>query len=244
MAAFTQAVRRWGADALETDVHLSRDGEFVVIHDPTVDRTTEATGPVSELTWRELAVLDAGHHFLDLEGKASFRNTGVRLPRLDELLDAFPEVRLNVDAKDRRAMGPLVEHLHGRGVEHRVLLASEFDDTRAARFGYRGPTSATRNQIRSFYLAHRLPFGGPYTPDTGALQVPYIWEGRQVTTPRLIREAHRRNLPVHVWTIDEPETMRRLLSWGADGIQSDRPDLLAQVLHDVAGRPLPSGLVG
>lgn len=244
MAAFTPAVHRWGADVLETDVHLSRDGEFVVVHDPTVDRTTDGSGAVGALAWRELQELDAGHAFLDLEGHPSFRNTGVRLPRLDTLLDAFPNVRLNVDAKDRAAMGPLVEHLHARGEAHRVLLASEFDDTRATRFGYRGPTSATRRQIRNFYLSHRLPFGGPWTPRTDAFQLPFVWKGRQVTTPRFIREAHRRNLPVHVWTIDDPVIMRRLIAWGADGVQTDRPDLLAQVLYDVAGRPLPLGLAG
>jgi glycerophosphoryl diester phosphodiesterase len=243
MAAFSQAVHHFGADALETDVHLSRDGEFVVIHDPTVDRTTDGTGRVGDLPWRDLSELDAGHAFVDLSGAHGFRGMGVRLPRLDALLDAFPNVRLNVDAKDRGAMGPLVEHLHARGVEHRVLLASEFDETRASRFGYRGPISATRSQIRAFYLTHRLPWGGGWTPRTDALQIPYIWEGRQVTTPRLIREAHRRNLPVHVWTVDDPAIMRVLLEWGADGVQTDRPDLLARVLHEETGRPLPPGLL-
>jgi glycerophosphoryl diester phosphodiesterase len=83
--------------------------------------------------------------------------------------------------------------------------------------------------------------GGPYTPRTDALQIPYLWEGRRVTTPRLVREAHRRNLPVHVWVVDDPDLMRRLLSWGVDAIQTDRPDLLSRVLHEQAGRPPPPG---
>ncbi|TVP47333.1 MAG: hypothetical protein EA350_05680, partial [Gemmatimonadales bacterium] len=107
--------------------------------------------------------------------------------------------------------------------------------------GYRGPVSASRRQITKFYLSHKLPLGGPYTPRTDALQVPWRWKGRQVTTERFIREAHRRNLPVHVWTVDDPETMRTLLRWGADGIQTDRPDLLARVLRQETGRPLPPG---
>jgi glycerophosphoryl diester phosphodiesterase len=148
---------------------------------------------------------------------------------------------MNVDAKDPRCQADLVELVHSEGEEHRVLLASAEEGARADRLAYRGAMSATRRQLRLFYYLHRLPGGGPYTPRTDALQVPYFWEGRQVTTPRFVREAHRRNLPVHVWTVDDPDLMRLLLSWGVDGIQTDRPDLLARVLHDETGRPLPRG---
>ncbi len=242
LPAFEAAVERWGCDILETDVQLSRDGELVVIHDPTVDRTTDGAGAVAEMTWAELKKLDAGYRFLDVEGNPSFRGRGLRLLSFSELLERFPDTRLNVDAKSPAATPLLVKAVEAHGARHRVLLASEYEEGRAHRFGYRGPVSATRRQIRSFYLSHRLPFGGPYTPGTDALQIPFRWEGRQVTTPRLIREAHRRNLPVHVWTVDDEETMRLLLAWGADGIQTDRPDLLARVLHEEAGRPLPPGL--
>lgn len=242
MAAFQAAVEVWGADVLEMDVHLSRDGELVVIHDATVDRTTDGTGRVADMTWAELSELDAGHGFLDLEGCPSFRGKGVRIPRFLEVLDAFPHTRLNVDAKAPEAGRPLVEVILANGAQHRVLFASEWEEGRGDRLGYPGPVSASRRQIQLFYVLHRLPGGGPYTPRTDALQIPWFWEGRQVTTPRIIRMAHRRNLPVHVWTVDHPDRMRTLLRWGADGIQTDRPDLLAAVLHEEAGRPLPPGL--
>jgi glycerophosphoryl diester phosphodiesterase len=241
LEAFHLAVDRWGADVLETDVQLTRDGVPVVIHDATVDRTTDGAGLVADLTLRELRELDAGYRFVDLEGATSFRGRGVRVPTFEEFLEAFPRTRLNVDAKAPGATPLLVEIVHAAGAEERVLLASVGEEGRADRFGYRGPASASRSQIRAFYLLHRLPRGGPWTPRTDALQVPLTWGGRQVTTPRFIREAHRRNLPVHVWTIDDPDTMRLLLSWGADGVQTDRPDLLARVLHEEAGRPLPPG---
>lgn len=245
LEAFRSAVDLWGADILEMDVHLTRDGEMVVIHDPSVDRTTDGSGAIGDLTWAEIREMDAGYHFLDPEGRPSFRGIGVRIPRFVDLLDALPGVRMNVDAKDRNAAPELVRLLKQRGDEHRVLLAaSEGEWVRSGFLGYRGATSATRRQIQLFYLLHRLPGGGPYTPRTDALQIPYFWEGRQVTTPRLIREAHRRNIPVHVWTIDDRETMELLLEWGVDGIQTDRPDLLAQVLHEKRGRPLPPGLLG
>lgn len=241
LEAFTQAVDRWGADVLEMDVHLTRDDELVVIHDATVDRTTDASGPVRSFSLAELQEADAGARFQGLDGERPFRGRGVRIPRFRTVLERFPHTRLNVDAKDPRATLPLIRMVEAMGARDRVLLASAEEEGRADRQGYLGPVSATRRQIRLFYLLHRLPRGGPFTPATDALQIPYRWEGRQVTTPRLIREAHRRNLAVHVWTVDSPDLMRRLLRWGVDAIQTDRPDLLARVLHEQTGRPLPPG---
>jgi glycerophosphoryl diester phosphodiesterase len=241
LEAFLQAVERWGADVLETDVRLTRDGELVLIHDDTVDRTTNGTGRVSELTWAELQELDAGYRFTHDDGEHPFRGRGVRIPRFEELLEALPGVRINVDSKAPEAARTLVDLIHRRGDEHRVLLASEFEETRGDRLGYRGPISATRRQITRFYLLSRLPVDAPWTPSTDAFQIPWWWEGRQVTTERFVRRAQRRNIPVHVWTVDDPGLMRTLLAWGVDGIQTDRPDLLAKVLHEETGRPLPPG---
>lgn len=241
LEAFTEAVERWGADVLEMDVRLTRDHELVVIHDATVDRTTDGSGAVSSFSLAELQELDAGARFQGPGGERPFRGQGVRVPRFRTVLERFPHTRLKVDAKDPRATVPLIRMVEAMGARDRVLLASADEAGRADRRGYRGPVSATRRQIRLFYFLHRLPRGGPFTPATDALQIPYRWEGRQVTTPRLIREAHRRNLPVHVWTVDAPDLMRRLLRWGVDAIQTDRPDVLARVLHEEAGRPLPPG---
>ncbi|TVP75861.1 MAG: glycerophosphodiester phosphodiesterase [Gemmatimonadales bacterium] len=242
MEAFRGAVHHWGADVLEMDVHLTADGVLVVIHDDTVDRTTNGSGPVADLTLSQLRELDAGHAFLDLEGTPSFRDRGVRVPTFQEVLDAFPRTRLNVDAKAPAAARPLQTLVREQGESHRVLLASVEEEGRADRFGYPGPVSATRRQLVRFHGLHRVPLlGRLWTPDTDALQVPWRWDGRQVTTPRLIREAHLRNLPVHVWTVDDPDIMRTLVRWGVDGIQTDRPDLLARILHEETGRPLPPG---
>ncbi len=240
MAAFRASVDRWGADVLEMDVHRTLDGKLVVIHDPTVDRTTDGSGAISKLPWTEIEPLDAGYRFVDLEGTHSFRGWGARIPLFEEVLDSFPGTRLNVDAKAPSVMADLIAMVLAHSAAHRVLLASEHDEGRADRLGYPGPTSATRNQIRTFYLLHRLPFGGFWSPRVDAFQVPFHWDGRQITTPRFVREAQRRNIPVHVWTVDDEESMRLLLSWGVDGIQSDRPDLLARVLHEETGRPLPT----
>jgi glycerophosphoryl diester phosphodiesterase len=241
LEAFVQAVEFWGADVIETDVQLSADGALMVLHDDTVDRTTNGTGRVAELTREELGALDAGHAFTALDGTHAFRGRGVRIPEFESVLEALPHTRFNVDAKAPAAARPLVELLHRRGDTHRVLVASEFDATSGRRLGYRGPVSASRTQIRRFYLLSRLPVDLPWTPPVEALQVPWRWDGRQVTTERLVRRAHRRNVAVHVWTVDDPQVMRTLLRWGVDGIQTDRPDLLARVLHEETGRPLPPG---
>jgi glycerophosphoryl diester phosphodiesterase len=243
LAAFRAAVTRWEADMLEMDVRLTADGEVVVIHDPTVDRTTDGSGPVASFTVRELQKLDAGHRFLDLEGKPSFRGCGLTVPRFEDVLTALPDARLNVEAKEPGVTGPLVEIIRRHRAEERVLVAAEFERRRRDARGYRGPWGASRHHVLLFWLLHRFPaVGALYTPGADVLQVPETWKGRRIVTPGFVREAHRRNLPVQVWTVDGGEDMRRLLSWGVDGIQTDRPDLLAGVLVETTRRPPPPGL--
>lgn len=239
LAAFRSAVDEWGADMLELDVRLCRDGRVMVIHDATVDRTTDGTGRVADLTRAELQELDAGFHFVDPSGAFSFRGRGVTIPTLDELMEACPHVWLNVEAKEAAVAEPLVELVRRRGETHRVLVAAEHEVHRASVRGYEGPWGASRRHCVLFWLTHQLPVGGPYTPPIDVLQIPETWKGVRVLTPRLVREAHRRNIPVHVWTVDDPADMHRLLDLGVDAIQTDRPDLLSDVLVERVGRPLP-----
>lgn len=244
LEAFQSALDVWEADMLELDVRLTRDGEVVVIHDPTVDRTTDGSGPVASLTLAELQRLDAGCRFIDPQGRAGFRDQGVRVPRFEDVLTAFPAARLNVEVKESRVAAPLVEIVRRHNAEARVLVAAEYERRRLAARGYPGPWGASRHQVLLFWMLHRLPGGGFYTPAADVLQVPETHRGRRIVTPGFVREAHRRNLPVQVWTVDDADSMRRLLSWGVDGVQTDRPDRLALVLHEMFGRPLPPGLTG
>ncbi|MGD8321850.1 MAG: glycerophosphodiester phosphodiesterase [Gemmatimonadota bacterium] len=242
MEAFRSALVTWEADMLEMDVRLTGDGEVVVIHDATVDRTTDGTGAVASLTVAELQALDAGYRFTDPSGNAAFRGKGVVVPRFEDVLTAFPGVRMNVEAKEPQVARPLVEVIRRHRAEARVLVAAEREGSRRAARGYPGPWGASRSHVLLFWALHLLPGGAMYTPGADILQVPETWKGRRIVTPRFVRAAHRRNIPVQVWTVDDPAAMRRLLSWGVDGVQSDRPDLLAEVLVDVAGRPEPPGL--
>lgn len=242
LEAFRHAVEVWGADILEMDVRATADGRIVVIHDATVDRTTDGSGAVSALSFQALRRLDAGYRFADPEGRLAYRGRGVRVPLFEEVLQAFPRTRLNVETKERTAAAGLRRLIEIHEAEHRVLYAAEHDRNRAPARGYRGPWGASRAQIRRFYLLHRLPGGGMYTPRADALQVPDRWEGIQVVTPRFVAAAHARNIPVHVWTVDELDDMRRLLGWGVDGVQTDRPDRLARLLCDEHGRSPPPGV--
>jgi glycerophosphoryl diester phosphodiesterase len=163
------------------------------------------------------------------------------VPTLDEVLEACPGVWINVEVKEERVTGALLEVIERHSAHARVLVAADRETWRADARGYPGPWGASRRQCVPFWLTHRLPGGGPYTPAVDVFQIPEFWKGARIVTPRFVREAHRRNIPVQVWTVDDPADMRRLLSWGVDGIQTDRPDLLAAILTEVAGRPPPPG---
>ncbi|MXX73296.1 MAG: glycerophosphodiester phosphodiesterase [Gemmatimonadetes bacterium] len=242
MPAFRQAVDDWDADMLEMDVRPTRDGRVVVIHDETVDRTTNGHGPIAGMTWDEARSLDAAYRFRDPNGEHSLRGAGVRLPLFAEVLEAFPDMRIIVEPKTAEVAGPLVREVRAARAEERVLVGAEFEATRGGARGYRGPWGASRKQATRFWILHHIGLAGRcYVPAADGFQLPE-WSGRfRAVTPRLIAAAHAANMPVYVWTVDDPGDMRRLLRWGADGIMTDRPDVLAGVLGDMAGRPAPRG---
>ena len=125
MAAFRLAVEGWGVDMLETDAHLTADGKVVLIHDATVDRTCNGTGPIASMSWQQVKALDAGFHFRDLDGETSFRGKGIRVPSLEEVLDAFPDTRVNVETKSPDVSRSLLEVIRRHNATHRVLVAAE-----------------------------------------------------------------------------------------------------------------------
>lgn len=237
LEAFQSSVRDWGADMVELDVRTSRDGVVMVFHDETVDRTTDGTGPLGEKDLTELQELDAGFHFVDPNGVSSFRGKGVRIPTFEAVLEALPGVRLNVEAKDFRSAPLLVDLVQRAGAEERVLVTAEWEKNRRSVRGYPGPWGASRRQITAFFFLAASGLRPGYTPSCDVLQIPEEYRGIPILTPSFLREAHRRNLPIHVWTVDDPAVMNRLLDLGVDGIQTDRPDLLGRILSERFGRP-------
>jgi glycerophosphoryl diester phosphodiesterase len=243
LAAFDRGAHL-GADALELDIQETRDGELVVIHDTTVDRTTDSTGPVATFTLDALRRLDAGYRFSPDGGVTfPFRGQGHGIPTLREVFARYPGLRINIDLKESNVGREqrLWEMIQEYEAQDRTLVASGDLHPPIVRFramtGGQVATSASRDEIRGFLFGTwarvarwlRLPYL--------ALQVPETWRGIRVVSPRFIAAAHRRGLDVHVWTVDDDATMRRLLAWGADGVMTDRPDVLARVLERPPAAP-------
>jgi glycerophosphoryl diester phosphodiesterase len=242
LPAFRQALEWWDADILELDVNPTRDGEAVVLHDTTVDRTTDGRGPVAAMSMDEVRRLDAGYRFSPDGGQSyPYRGSGVQIPTLREVLTAFPDARVNVEIKDGRVQSRVWEVVHEMNALHRVLIASGRLRNRSLFDIYAGPRSASAEEMYAFLALHTVHASRFFYPVVDAFQMPEQSRGRQVLTPRFVREVKAKNLAVHVWTVNEEADMRRLISWGVDGIISDRPDRLARVLNDSVGRPLPPG---
>jgi glycerophosphoryl diester phosphodiesterase len=218
----------------ETDVHATRDGTLVVHHDERVDRTTNGSGAIRDMRYAEMVRLDAGYHFIDDVGRHPYRGKGLKIPTLAEVFELSPTSRINVEIKPRgrtivRRVLQFVDHF---GVHDRILVAAERDRTvkRFRRYSAeRVATSASRREVVGFWLAVRARADRFFPLSFDALQVPPTYRGMTVVDRAFIRAAHRHGVQVHVWTLDAPSEIRRLLNLGVDGIMSDRPDRLANI---------------
>lgn len=223
-----------GADVLEIDVHQDADGVFRVIHDATVDRTTDGRGAVAELGGADFLRLDAGYRWTTdgpsaaEEGEFHYRGQGIVVPTLAEALAGSPGMAVNIELKqdDADAGVALCEQLREGGDTQRVMVAS-FHSTPMRAFRNSCPevaTSATRAEVTLFYVLARARLAAVYSPPFQALQVPVAQGGLTVVTPHFIDAAHARGLRVQVWTINDRDEMDRLLALGVDGLITDRPD--------------------
>jgi glycerophosphoryl diester phosphodiesterase len=235
MAAFQWAIDL-GLRYLETDIHATRDRRVVAFHDDRLDRLTDGHGLVGEHDWEELRTLDAAYHFAPERGHP-LRGTGVRIPLLEEVLATFPECLLNLDLKQADIEELLAAELRRLGAEDRVLVGS-FHDRRLARFRRASSgwvaTSAGPREVIAALTACRL--GRTPSGPADAYQVPERSGPLRVVGARFVEAAHRAGKQVHVWTVNDPADMHRLLDLGVDGIVSDRADLLVRVVAERAGR--------
>ncbi|QSO49151.1 glycerophosphodiester phosphodiesterase [Alicyclobacillus mengziensis] len=227
-AAFAMAVEM-GADAIETDVHWTKDGVIVVAHDADVSRMTNGQGRIEELTYAELHELDFGYRFTPDGGESyPYRGKGLTIMRFRDLLQEFPDLPINVDLKPK--VHPLLsqyirEVYESDGVE-RVMTASFHHDVlqRLRQQNTNLSTSASPREIASFLLRQRLGVGVSGKVPHQALQVPPMMYGIRVVTEGFVRAAHRASAKVHVWTINVVEEMKQLLDMGVDGIMTNHPD--------------------
>ena len=232
-----RAARDLGYEWIETDVNTTRDGVVLSFHDGTLDRVTDASGTVSELTWPEICherVAGAGG-----------------IPRLADLLTEFPELKFNIDVKDEASVAALPDLLHEHAAAHRVRVTS-FSESRRRRTlrrlreltGTPVPTSCGKEGMRLLLVCSWL--GGPswriarraaarWIEPFDTVQIPRRYRVRggvevELVTRRFLDFAHRHGIAVHVWTVNEAEEMAELLELGVDGIVTDRADRLAELL--------------
>jgi glycerophosphoryl diester phosphodiesterase len=229
MEAFRRA-EAIGVDVLEMDLRVATDGAFVVIHDSTVDRTTNGQGLVAGMSLARLQALDAGYRFREDSGAYPFRGKGLTVPSFEGVLRELPGIRLNVEMKDftlEQARG-LCGVLRQFGALDRVLV-SAFEHVPMTAFREGCPevaTGATRREAAIFYYLDRLRLVRAFRSPAAALQVPLRFRGREVVTPRLLESARQSNRPVEVWTVNEPDAMRRLLALDVQAILTDHPPRL------------------
>ncbi|AIV37586.1 glycerophosphodiester phosphodiesterase [Streptomyces sp. R1] len=216
---FRRAVEA-GYRYIETDVHATLDGKLVAFHDATLDRVTDAAGRIADLPWEKVR---------------HARVAGAEpVPLFEELLETFPEVRWNIDVKAEPALEPLLELIRRHNAWDRVCVGS-FSEARVVRAQrLAGERLATSYGTRGVLGLRLRSWGLPAALRRSAVaaQVPEVQSGVRVVDHRFVRAAHARGLQVHVWTVNDPDRMHRLLDLGVDGIMTDHIDTLRKVMED------------
>lgn len=234
LAAFQRSVDI-GADVIELDVRSTSDGELVVIHDANVDRTTDGTGPVAEKTLAELRELDAGFRWTGGEAKEfPFRGKKIRIPTLREVFEKFPDTKINIEPKydTPSPVAPLCGLIKQYKMSDKVVVGTfNADVLTEFRESCKGvATSASASEASSFLFGYNIGIAESFSPEMQIFQIPQSIGGWQIVTEDYIKALHERNLEVHVWTINEIDDMKQMLKIKADGIMTDYPDRLVDLI--------------
>jgi glycerophosphoryl diester phosphodiesterase len=224
-----------GVDVLDVDLHLSSDGQVVLIHDGAVDRTTNGSGQVSDMTLAELQALDAGYRWTT-DGGATFpfRGQGYQIATLADALERFPDWPMVMEIKQETPSmaQALCQVLRDHGATQRVIVPSSREQA-LADFRAACPevaTAAGTNEVTWSVGLSMVGLGGVISPAYAAAQVPLSSSGIPVVTPGWVSAMHSRGVKVDVWTIDDPAEMQRLIDLGVDAIFTNRPDVLLKLL--------------
>ncbi len=236
MAAFQRAVDA-GVEYIELDVHASEDGQVMVIHDSTIERTTNGLGAVNDYSLAALQQLDAGYRFSSDAGKTlPFRASDVIIPSLQEVLRSFPSVKFTVEIKpsDPPIEEPVIAVIKDCGKADDVIIASEHDAVlaRVRRLAPALPTNFGYSEVADFIQRVATGQLDGYQPPGQALQIPPAYQNIPLVTEQTVAAAHQLDVEIHVWTINEPHEMRSLLALGVDGVMSDFPARLLEVTEE------------
>ena len=236
LAVFRLALEK-GADVLEMDVRSTSDNHLIVLHDGTVDRTTDGNGAANEMPLSQLKKLDAGYRWSDNSGKSyPFRNRGITIPTLHEVFKAIDRIRMIIEIKENQPnmSQRLCNEIHQHRRMSSVLVASIHSKV-LNKFRTICPdvaTAASPTEAMWFYYLSRIGLTAMYSPEENALLVPKTFKGRHVITNQFIGAAHQRHLKVAVWTVNSEENMRQLINMGVDGILTDYPDRLVKMIKN------------
>jgi glycerophosphoryl diester phosphodiesterase len=216
MAAF-EASRALGYRYVETDAHATRDGVLVAFHDDALDRLTDARGAIADLDWADVA-----------RARIAGREP---IPRLEEVLTTWPDLRVNIDPKSDRAAALLPDLVRRTGALERICVGSFSDRRIASLRAALGPDLCTSMGPWAVAALFFSRFGWPMgAPRAGCIQIPEAWNGIRLAAPGVVERAHELGLQVHVWTVNDVEAMERLIDIGVDGLITDRLELLREVL--------------
>jgi glycerophosphoryl diester phosphodiesterase len=227
-----------GANALETDAHLTSDGQVVLSHDPTGARLTGQPKPIAECTLAEVKSWDAGWGFVDAEGNRPFAGRGYTVPTFEELLVEVPQAIINVDAKPEspQMIPALLEVVRRHGAQGRVRIASfsHLNLLRARKAGYEGSTGLSGVEVM-LLLSLPIPALSTMGLEGRAAQVPRRSGAIRLDTHRFIERCHAIGVRVDYWTVDDPGEAQALFELGADGVMTNNPRVVAPAVRSLLG---------
>ncbi|WP_414051240.1 glycerophosphodiester phosphodiesterase [Macrococcus animalis] len=242
MAAFKNS-HKLGIDGFEIDIRLTKDNVIVVLHDALVDRVSNGSGRVSEHTLEELRKLDFGFHFKDINGEFPYRgNADAKIVTLDELLDTFPDMLINIDIKDKAKstagqLAPVLLYrlIHAKNAFDRVCVTS-FEDEQIKRFNTyahdRIAIGAGQKEVARAYYAFNAGMKHTYNPKADTFQLPTSYQGFTLNNEKFIHFLQQLNIAVGYWVINSIDEMDALLKKGAHTIVTDRPDIAMHLIHE------------
>ena len=231
-----------GVDMIEVDLHITKDGQIVLAHDPTVDSTTDGTGYVSDYTLDEFLALDAGFHFQNTEGEYAFKGIGVYKPTLREVFDRYPDMNYMLEVKHtnpayvHQEIGEELWAIIEEYEMHDQVMVSSFNQKIINRFDALADGQIAlgtgREVVFNFTIAHKFFLRNLFQPTGDVIQLPRANKYFNFFTKEMMEGAKRLGMDVHYWTINDELTMRQMVDAGVDGIITDRPDLLIEILEE------------
>lgn len=232
MYAFERAVKM-GVDVLELDVHMTSDDQLVLMHNASVDDTTNGSGEIRKKSWEYLNTLDAGYDWKRGED-FPYRGKGIKIPRLEEVFDAFPQMRMNIEIKQSQpSLVPAFCQLIQKHKMKDNLLVASFSDAVVKEFRsqcHGVATSTAKFELAEFLLKYPLS-GGTFKPrKADVIQMKDKLSVIRFINKDFVDKVHKMHLPVHAWTINEPDQMRKMIAAGVDGIITDYPGTLLTLL--------------